>query len=108
MPSKYEDVKVFYASKEWRQARKVKRLKCRGLCERCGKKGYEVHHKIYLTDLNYKDPDISLNLDNLELLCTNCHNAEHNRSERQVRKDLTFDIEGNLIKKQSPPQKHRI
>jgi 5-methylcytosine-specific restriction endonuclease McrA len=39
--------------------------------------GDEVHHKIRLTPENLADPQISLNWDNLELLCKQCHMEEH-------------------------------
>ena len=56
------------------------------LCERCLKRGIietgskdrplEVHHKIPLSAENIHDPKITLNWDNLELLCKTCHEAE--------------------------------
>lgn len=64
-----------------------------GSCERCGAVGEEVHHKKYLTPENVKDKDISVNQDNLELLCKQCHNEEHGRFSSE----LKFDDEGNLI-----------
>lgn len=47
------------------------------LCEKCDAIGTEVHHKIRLTPENVNDPEISLNQDNLMLLCNECHNKEH-------------------------------
>ena len=64
-----------------------------GKCERCGAVGEEVHHKIRLTVDNVKDPTISINQDNLELLCKDCHNKEHKRFS----KEKEFDSDGNLI-----------
>lgn len=53
-----------------------------GLCERCKargiyKPGYIVHHKEYITPGNISNPNITLNLDNLEYVCEDCHNKEH-------------------------------
>lgn len=39
--------------------------------------GYIVHHKCYIDTTNIYNPDITLNFDNLELLCLDCHNKEH-------------------------------
>jgi len=64
------------------------------LCERCGQIGIEVHHKERLTIDNVIDTSISLNQENLELLCRECHNKEHKRFSKEVR----FDSEGNMLK----------
>ncbi|MDQ5893642.1 MAG: nuclease [Patescibacteria group bacterium] len=52
---------------------KVRLLKIRGLnCERCSYKKYEILH------IHHKDRDRSNNnLNNLELICPNCHFEEH-------------------------------
>lgn len=68
------------------------------LCERCGQIGIEVHHKERLTVENVYDSSISLNQDNLELLCREFHNQEHERFSNKVR----FDKEGNLINPEKP------
>jgi 5-methylcytosine-specific restriction endonuclease McrA len=64
-----------------------------GLCERCGQIGIEVHHIEKLTINNINDSSVSLNQDNLELLCRDCHNKEHKRFSKEVR----FDEDGNLL-----------
>jgi 5-methylcytosine-specific restriction endonuclease McrA len=64
--------KVFYNSKEWGKVRELKMQQQYGLCERCNEPAKIVHHKIYLTPNNIDNPDISLNLDNLEALCLSC------------------------------------
>lgn len=74
--------KTFYKSRAWQKCRSAY-AKSRGyLCERCLKNGIVkpgemVHHRIYVTPDNIKDPSITLNFDNLELLCRECHEAEH-------------------------------
>lgn len=89
---------AFYFSPAWRKARKSYISTQGGLCERCRAKGLIVtgrivHHKIHLTEENYKDPAIALNFDNFELLCQDCHNKEH--FERK-QKRYSFDENGVL------------
>ena len=89
----------FYHSAAWKRVRNLKKQLARGVCEHCGEAGYEVHHKIPLTLSNVDNPKISLSLDNLELLCTSCHDAVR-ANEKEVRNDVTFDENGNLIPKE--------
>jgi len=84
----------FYKSPAWLSARELKIMSVNGRCERCGQIGSEVHHIDKLTIDNVSDTSISLNLDNLELLCKECHNKEHKRFTKEVR----FDKDGNLMK----------
>lgn len=74
--------RAFYKSTEWAKCRASYIKSVGGLCERCLKRGLIVpgvivHHKCYLTPENITDTSITLNWDNLELLCQNCHNQEH-------------------------------
>lgn len=76
--------KKFYRSREWKTTRDLVIKTRHGLCERCLKKGRirtgdTVHHIIELTPENINDPRISLALENLQLLCKDCH-AEVHRS----------------------------
>lgn len=59
--------------------------------------GTEVHHKIHLTPDNVSDPEISMNQDNLMLLCNECHNKEHGRFEGK--KEYEFDADENMVKR---------
>jgi len=90
---KPKEIHRFYKSIPWQVAREIKIREANGKCERCGALGEEVHHKIRLTVLNVTNPEISLNQENLELLCKKCHNAEHKRFSKQQQ----FDEDGNLI-----------
>ena len=82
-------VESFYTSWIWRKCRKTFAESKGNLCERCMKRGViepgsrdrplEVHHKIPLTADNVTDPEISLNWENLELLCKTCHDQERER-----------------------------
>ena len=79
-------------------------VKARGrMCERCLEKGLinsgtkkqplEVHHKVRLTPENINNPEITLNWDNLELLCHDCHEEERQRAARRWR----VDSEGRVL-----------
>lgn len=93
----------FYNSKAWQQCREAYKQSANGLCERCLKAGKyvlgnEVHHKIYLSPDNINNPDITLNWENLELLCATCHSKEHNEKYSPLREGFGFDENGDLIK----------
>lgn len=104
----------FYQTTAWKKVRRNIWLKQACLCARCHRSVYVntisewipkekrlkgiVHHKEYLNDLNYEDTNISLNENNLEGLCIDCHNKEH-FTTLVTRNDLMFDEEGNLIKR---------
>lgn len=90
---KPKELHRFYKSDSWQVAREIKIRVANGKCERCGALGEEVHHIKKLTVHNVVDPMISLNQENLELLCKDCHNKEHNR----FTKEKEFDSDGNLI-----------
>lgn len=74
--------KRFYSSRQWQSCRNEYANKVHHLCERCLergiiKPGVIVHHVIELTPQNIDDPNITLNHDNLQMLCRECHNEEH-------------------------------
>ena len=105
------DRKDIYHSKAWGKIRKTIWIQQGCLCNRCGRPVYVdgltdwipkdkrligiVHHKEYLTNTNYTDDSIAYGTDNLEGLCIDCHNKEHN--DTSVRKDLMFDENGMII-----------
>lgn len=91
--------KAFYLSKEWRKARAYVFNRDAGLCVRCGALGEIVHHKEHLTPQNINNPEIALGEDNLELLCRNCHALAH-AGELATDSGLTFDDEGNVVKRE--------
>ena len=77
--------KDFYKSAAWKRARQTVIKRANGLCERCRaaglyRPGVIVHHKDYITPENIHNPGVTLNLDNLEYLCEDCHNKEHKAS----------------------------
>lgn len=77
-----EFAKSFYSSRSWQQCREAYAKSKRYLCEDCLAKGnYSVgeivHHITELTPENINDPSITLNFDNLKLVCRKCHAEEH-------------------------------
>lgn len=103
----------FYNSKAWKDMRKYIWLKQNLLCNRCHRAVYVdgissylpkekrligiVHHKEYLNNSNINDINITLNENNLEGICIECHNEEHLEGIGATKKDVMFDDMGNLI-----------
>lgn len=89
--------KKFYNSTKWRRCRKQficeRTMTDGGLCQRCHKEpGFIVHHRVYLTPSNIHDPAVSLDFRNLEYLCHECHDREHNSRLR-----VQFDENGRVM-----------
>lgn len=93
--AKNNAIRKFYKSDRWKVARAIKIASVNGLCEECGRVGNEVHHIIHLTPDNVSDPTISVNQENLKLLCNECHNKVHGRF--QGRAKYYFDEDGNIF-----------
>lgn len=74
-------IRRFYRSDQWKIAREMKIASVGGRCVKCGAVGTEVHYIVHLTPENVSDPEISLNQENLLLLCNECHNKVHGRFE---------------------------
>ena len=93
--------KKFYASKSWRNTRNAYFQSKHGLCEECGEaeKRMIVHHKNHITPQNINDVNITLNWDNLQLLCLTCHNKTHFEKYSPVKDGFGFDEYGNFIEK---------
>lgn len=106
--------KEFYNTKAWKRNRQAYAISKNCLCERCKRPvyvsgvtdyltkdkrlKYVVHHKTYLNDANFNNDIVALDWNNLELLCIDCHNDEHNPAT-STRAGLMFDDKGNLIQK---------
>lgn len=76
--------RMFYASKEWRALRRNLIIERGNICACCGKVIANTslligHHKISLTRENIFDCNITLNPQNIEIICFDCHNKEHRR-----------------------------
>lgn len=99
-----EYARAFYKSGTWQKCRAGYISSVSGLCERCLAKGKLrpgkiLHHIEYITPDNIGDPYITLNWNNLEFVCQDCHNLEHHANDRTIREDVMFDAEGNLVQK---------
>lgn len=82
--------KSFYSSRIWQECRDTYAAKRGWLCERCLKRGVLsygeiVHHKIEITPDNINDVSVTLNFNNLELLCRQCHAEAHDKRLRHRR-----------------------
>lgn len=85
-------VQGFYNTTTWQNCREAYIKSVGGLCERCYengiiKHGDTVHHKIHVTPDNVNDPSVTLNFDNLVLLCRDCHAALHSKQNRRYKVD---------------------
>jgi 5-methylcytosine-specific restriction endonuclease McrA len=96
--------KSFYNNKQWRKLASYIRHKHFYTCSVCGNRGTYVHHIIPLTNKNINDMSITLNEDNLQLLCHDCHNDLH-MGNAFIRDDVKFNKDGQLIK--SPPASNK-
>lgn len=86
-------LKTFYSSDKWRTFRMNLILERGNKCEHCGSniaRSIDIigHHKIELTPENVQDHSISLNPDQVELICSDCHNMEHKRFGYQYIKEV--------------------
>lgn len=81
-------LETFYHSQEWRKLVDVLRMERTTwdgiICEECGKpitRKFDciAHHKIFLTEENVNNAEISLNPANIALLHAACHNHIHNK-----------------------------
>ena len=79
-----EFAKKLYVSDEWRSFR-YNLIQERGpVCQQCSRVMVDTskligHHKIILTPQNINDLSVTLNKDNVDLICFDCHNKEHGR-----------------------------
>lgn len=89
----------FYSSKAWQRTRAAYAKSRGNLCEICLSKGLFnpceiVHHKIELTPDNIDDPDITLNWDNLQCVCRDCHADIHGYySGRRGKNHLRYSLD---------------
>ncbi len=82
----------FYCSKEYRELSFWLKVKSGGICEDCGRvfdiPDLRTHHIEELTLANIGDRNITLNANNIKVVCHDCHNRVHRRfgmeGKRQV------------------------
>lgn len=97
---------TFYNSQRWKNTRDAYMRMGQGLCEPCLAAGrftpaVIVHHKVHLSPENIDDPTITLNFDNLERVCRDCHAKEHPEiygSETECIMRVGFDEDGNVVR----------
>lgn len=82
--AKFAILQRFYASDEWITLRQLLINQRGNRCKHCGKiipRSIDIigHHIEELTPENVNDFTISLNPDNIELICFDCHNKDHYR-----------------------------
>ena|SRR5690625_1812278 len=88
-----------YHTQKWRKLRKLKYGIEHGICEWCNAPGDIVDHIEEITEENANDPEITFNLDNLQLLCLSCHNKKTFKKHFSIREGLRFDETGQLVEK---------
>lgn len=93
-----EYARAFYNGKAWRKVSRLYMTSQNYICERCGGVGVICHHKRYITPANVNDQNITLNPDNLECLCQECHNIEHMQKHAKT----YFNDAGEIEKVKEP------
>ena len=89
-----EQKRKFYSSREWKRIRLIVLERDNYECQECRRKGLVTidtneysesakRKKIKLVVHHVKElehhPELALEIDNLEVNCVDCHNAEHDR-----------------------------
>ena len=91
----------FYHSAAWQHTREMILARDYYICQECGKANCTtVHHINELTPGNINDPRITLNPDNLETICRDCHDKIHNRfqpSKNKKQREAVYDNTGHII-----------
>ena len=82
----------FYKSKQWQLCRESYLASVGRLCEECLKEGritpaVIVHHKVELTEDNIDCPAVTINPQNLEAVCLDCHNKIHMPGQKRYKVD---------------------
>lgn len=77
-----EYAKGFYQSTQWERCRAsyiaYRRTIDGGLCEICRERpGYIVHHKKHISPSTINNPSVTIDHQNLQYVCQDCHNAIH-------------------------------
>jgi 5-methylcytosine-specific restriction endonuclease McrA len=88
--------KQFYNSLRWTRLRDEVRVDGRMRCACCGHliRGKSiVDHISEITPDNYDDENVTLNRDNLQLLCLACHNS---KATREINFDFDMDLRKDI------------
>lgn len=94
----------FYKSKEWKKLRKQVELNSNGICNRCGKLIYkkgdtEIDHINEINIYNCFDKSVILNIENLQLLCHNCHNVKTSIDKNCNKTSLLSGLENDFLRR---------
>lgn len=105
-----EYAKRFYKSKAWQRCRASfianRETIDGGLCQHCqNKRGFIVDHIEEINQININNPKITLNHNNLQYLCLECHNKKTFCKNKSTDENLFFDEEGQLERRSPPLQK---
>ena len=105
---RHPDVKRFYQSKAWQRCREEYAKSQGYICEHCAAQGLIVygeivHHKNHVNVDSVTDPGITLNFDNLELLCRKCHAQEHGEMYGKDKRRYSI-VEGRVVALENPLQ----
>ena len=87
----------FYNSLRWRRTASVYMESQYYICERCGRTARICHHVKHITPRNITDLNITLNWDNLQALCQDCHTKLH-LSGAECVEGLRFNSNGELVR----------
>lgn len=78
-----DPIHAFYCRKDYLDLAQACKIKSGGVCAKCGGvfdiSELRPHHKEELTLDNIDNVNVTLNPDNIEVLCHDCHNAAHKR-----------------------------
>lgn len=85
-----------YNSAAWQKLRLAYMNSVHWICERCGQPATICHHRRHLTAENVDDVTVALNFDNLEALCQQCHNLEHEHFTDQDSR-VVFNSRGDVV-----------
>ena len=94
-----DPIHAFYCRKDYLTLAQACKIKSNGVCARCGNvfdiNELRPHHIVELTLDNIDDPNITLNPNNIEVLCHNCHNEIHNRFGNAISTKRVYLVYGS-------------
>lgn len=103
-----EWAKRFYNSSAWKHTRELALKRDRYRCQSsgCRRTASEVHHIKELNENNVNDINISLNLNNLTSLCSDCHKhitKQMKSKDFGILEEIIFDENGYPIAAKDSP-----
>ena len=84
----------FYKSKQWHRIRQKCLMRAGKRCEECGAEGkLHVHH----VKPRKEYPMLELDMMNLVVLCTSCHNRKHDRKNNSIIEKVEIGDDGFAV-----------